>query len=327
MNRLLRSNTQLTSFLVGLSFLAAACSGEGDPGDREDSGAFDEIEGMEARSGQPPITPHDLVVIQLAEQRLVAACLADEGFDYGVTVEAVTRYTVPSAPRFLSPDELRRRGYQYDWDAAAESFLAANAPGGPPDPAASMSDVGQAAYMQAMAGDPDDVVVLDDAKGRSTVRPASGCLAEARIELYGGIENSIRFDRAIETLSGDGLSRKLQQYNSYQAPLDAWLECMRAAGHDVFQDEEEGYTVDYGFVHLRSAQLSALASGGSPPTAEQIQLVADADADCQESAGLYEVRQELLPEAEDELAAELGLEMSQYIAFQHAVLERAQRVP
>jgi hypothetical protein len=317
------------SLIVGLSLLVVACSGSddsagsgsGEGGLRD--GAFDEVEGMEVRADQVPISSEDEIVILLAEQRLIAACMTEEGFQYDTEVDLATRYTVPSAPLFLPPNELRRSGYQYDWDAAAESFLEANPPGGvPPSATDGMTPEEAAAFSEALRGDGDHFVELEDVDGGTTGMSVEGCEGEARLELYGSVENAMRFYRAAETVSASGLSRKLREQAPYRAPLETWQECMREAGHDVAE------ATDYGLSYLGSRHMDALSQGhGNPLTEAEIESVADADADCQESSGLFEVREELLPEAMDEIAAELGFEMSQYVAFQHAVLERAEQVP
>lgn len=312
-----------TACSIGL-FAVAACSSGGaseqvDRGLR--NGAFEPIEGMEATTDQQPISPEDATTIYRAQDRLVAACMAEAGFEY----DAVSIADSPlPPPLYLSPTELRRSGYEYDWAQAAERFLELNGPDGPPDPTAGMSPEEVDAYSAALGGStPDATVTLEDSGGGTTSFPTEGCEAEARTELFGSVANFIRFDRANQTLSHSGLSRKLTEYDEHRVPLAGWQECMQSAGYDVGDN-------DYGAYYIQDRGAAALGREGtqqSSVTADFITGVVDADADCQESSGIYEVRRELLPDARDEIAADLGFEMNQYIAFQHAVLERAERVP
>jgi hypothetical protein len=248
--------------------------------------------------------------------------MADNGFDYPLSTSSDA---VADAPLYLSPSELRRSGYQYDWAAAAEQFLELNGPEGPPDPTEGMTTNEANAYAEALGGSsPGATVILEDPDGGTRAMDTEGCAADARTQLYDSVANAMRFDRAVEMLGHSGLRNKLQSIDAYEEPMTRWQRCMREAGYDVTDAH------DYGLQFLQSRGAAALSDTGldqTDVTAEMITDVANTDADCQESSGLYEVRQELLPEIQDEVAAELGFEMSQYIAFQHAVLERAQQVP
>lgn len=316
--------------LLGVaSVLMAACSGPEDPPGAEtghDQGsevrAFDPIEGMEASTNQRLLPPEELAHIFNAEQRLIAACMSESGFDFPVTPLSAV---VANAPLYLSPSELRRSGYQYDWAGAAEQFLELNGPGGPPDPTAGMSTAEAAAYSEALSGSsPNATVTFEEADGSTVVMGTGGCVGDARAQLYGSVENAMGFERAAVALGHSGLAEWLQAIEAYQAPLASWQQCMREAGYDV-----SGRT-DYGFHYLRSRGATALAESGprqGDVTEDVIVDVADTDATCQESSRLYDVRQELLPAAQEGIASELGFEMSQYVSLQHAVLERAEQVP
>jgi hypothetical protein len=323
--------------LLGLSLLVA-CSDSDDAGKSasatEDGslaeGAFDPIDGMATSSDQAPISGAEEVVIFRAQQRLVGQCMADQGFD---TVSGQYQGPVKTkAPPFLSPVELRRSSYQFDWDAAAEEFLALNGPAGPPNPTAGMTEEEIEAYGKALDGGTSaKVVQMKDLDGGTVSVSTEGCRGEAAIRLYGSAENSIRFNRAAEQVTGFGFSKKLFQKNAYRAVAETWQECMEKAGYDVGPitdaSGKKSNGFDYGLGYLTARQATQLSAGQGPLGQVEIDAVATADADCQESSGLYELRQELLPEAKDEVTDELGLEMSQYVAFQHAVLERAKNVP
>jgi hypothetical protein len=298
----------------------ASAPDRGSDGGALDGGAFEPIDGMRATSDRTPIGPEDVARILHAEQRLIAACMGDEGFDYDVTP---WEDVVTQPPAYLSPDELRDGGYRYDWAGAAASFLALNGPDGPPEPTAGMSEDEAAAYTSALGGT-GRAVMLDDPAGGAVGYPADGCGAEAQIELYGSVANDIRFERALDELSTPGTAEELQTMDALREPLAAWQACMRRAGHDVPP------TADYGATWLQQVGVAALSEQGEGQAVVTADVIADverADADCQESSGLFEVRQELLPAARQRIAERLGFELPDYVAFQHAVLDRAERVP
>jgi hypothetical protein len=62
-------------------------------------------------------------------------------------------------------------------------------------------------------------------------------------------------------------------------------------------------------------------------TAETLPAIAAADADCQESSGLYEVRESLLEGIAAEIAADLGVDLDHYVAYERALYARAQQIP
>lgn len=301
--------------------LLLACSGSGstpdpEPGGLEDGG-FDPVEGVE-QGDQTLLSPEDIGVIDRARERSIQQCMAEHGFNY----ESVAiRYYIESPPTYLSPQEMRRTGYQYDWANEAESFLALNGPDGPPSPTMGMTAEQVESFDRAMSGDLNDTVELEDLGGGTVGVPRGGCSGEARTELFGTVENSVRFDRAVENVNGRGFSAQLRRMDDYQASLDDWQSCMRSAAHDIEESD------DYGYFYLLRLQDTSLAAGNGPLSDEEIGAVANDDADCLESSGLFEVRRELLPEAMDRVANELGFGLGQYAAFQHAVLERAKNVP
>jgi hypothetical protein len=119
------------------------------------------------------------------------------------------------------------------------------------------------------------------------------------------------------------ISGQLREHDEYAAPLADWQACMAAAGFDVGEHDD-------GASYIQQAGAAALSNEGRGQTqftAETIPAIAAADADCQESSGLYEVRAGLLDGIAEEIADELGVDYDHYVAYQRALLARARQVP
>ena len=281
-------------------------------------GPFDPIEGMVAVPGAAPLSPEEGAVIYGAEQRLTATCMADLGYAWG---SAVLGDAVGAPALYLSPDELRSGGldYDYDWAAAGEEFLDNSAGGAAPE-TEGMSDEELEAYSAALSGTPAPEVWIDTHDG-SVGTSGEGCVGQARTQLHGTVANYLRYD----TLHGAfaGIASQLRRHEDYEQPVAEWQACMSEAGFDVGDH-------DYGAAYIRQAGAAALSTEGPDQTAftaETIPAIAAADADCQESSGLYEVRASLLAGITEEIAAELGVDLDHYIAYERALYTRAQQIP
>ena len=139
--------------------------------------------------------------------------------------------------------------------------------------------------------------------------------------LYGTVANALRYSELVEPFSD--ASSQLREHDEYAAPLAGWQACMAAAGFDVGDH-------DYGAGDIQQAGTVALSTQGREQTqftADTIPAIAAADADCQESSGLYEVRESLLAGITQEIADDLGVDLEHYVAYQRALLARAQQTP
>ena len=283
-------------------------------------GPFDPIEGMVAVPGAEPLSDEEEIAVYNAEVRLTSACMASRGYAWGTGLGAGTG----GPARYLSPDELRAGGfdYDYDWYAAGEAFLGNSdgSPDGWTDPTADMTADELAAYDAALSGPQDPDVEIETHDG-TTSTSSTGCVGESRKQLYGSVANSLRYDGLVEPFSD--VSTQLREHDEYAAPLADWQSCMAAAGFDVGDH-------DYGASYIEQAGAAALSTEGRGQTqftAETIPAIAAADADCQESSGLYDVRESLLAGITQEIADDLGVDLEHYIAYQRALLARAQQIP
>lgn len=301
---------------------AIACGGDTDAPSTNSYG-FEPLSGVDKQANQDSLSGEEKLVIRLAEQRLIQACMTEQGYDYDSVFDFVTSTALTPAPSYLSPTELRRSGYQFDWDNSRrqrEAML--NEQGTLVDPIQHLSAAEAASFELALYGSPDETVEVYTQSDERTELPSTGCEAEARIELYGSLANYARYDNAVEMFS-TRIAAELSEQETYIEPLADWQNCMRdqALGFDL------SGPIDYGFVYLRSWQLVALTSDTLYPSDATIQAVARADADCQEISGLYQVRESLLPDVTDKVAQDLGFEQSQYIAFSQTLLHKAQTIP
>jgi hypothetical protein len=314
-----------------LLVLGAGCSGGSDGGaDAADpdetavpvesaAGTFDPLDGFDPTAGADRLTGEERAVITSAEYRLTERCMADAGFEYPTPA---ARLIVARAVPFLSPTELRRSAYAFDWDTALQSFSSANDPANF-DPTATMSPERADAYTRALNGPVDGpVATLREANGDSSSLPLLGCSAEARVELYGSVLNALRFDRADLAITGQALSEGLQADPRYEEAKRSWQECMIGPELAPFSSP----ATDYGFYILHSQMLTSLGSANPGITPDQERQMALADADCQESSGLYEIREELLPGVRESLQRELDLGSGEFDSFARVVFERAREI-
>jgi hypothetical protein len=285
-------------------------------------GPFDPIEGMVAVPDAAPLSDEEAAVINDAERRLISECMARHGVESSF---AVSREFVGDPPLYLSPDQLRAGGfdYDYDWAAAGAEFLdlSDGSPEGWSDPTAGMTQEERDAYEAASSGTSEDPDVSIETHDGTTATWSGGCVGESQAQLYGSVANSRRYGTLDEPFSD--ISGQLREHDEYEEPLADWQACMGESGFDVGDH-------DYGASYIRQAGGAALSTDGQDQTqftAETIPTIAAADADCQESSGLYEVRVELLDGITEDIAADLGVDLDHYVAYERALYARAQQIP
>lgn len=286
-----------------------------------ESGSFDSFEGFDPGADADRLTSEERIVVVNAEYRLVRRCMADAGFEYPAPPDGAV---VAKATPFLAPAELRRSGYGFDWAAAARSWSSTNRPEGPADLTADMDPTRAKAFNEALSGpESGPTATLESGGGDTSSLPLEGCTADARAELFGSVMNALRYDRAEQSISGQAMSEALQEDEAYADAAEAWRACMLAAGQDP---QYLAATNDYGFYALSSEMRVTASAGTSAVTVDRAAETANDDADCQESTGLYELRERLLPTVRDELYRYIDLESRELDAFSRAVFERAKDV-
>lgn len=152
---------------------------------------------------------------------------------------------------------------------------------------------------------------------------AEDMVVEALARVYGSVASYLRDDALYEPDGFGDIGGNLREHEEYARPLADWQACMGDAGFDVGDH-------DYGASYIRQAGAAALSASGRDQTqftAETIPAIAAADAGCQVSTGLYEVRKALLPGIAEEIAADLGVDLDHYVAYEQALYARAQQIP
>jgi hypothetical protein len=253
-----------------------------------------------------PLSDDETASIYDAEARATSACMADHGYEWGASANNGLRNPRP----YLSPAELRAGGldYEYDWAAAQEAL---NDPGGPPPETEGMTPEELDAHVAALEGSGEWIELPNGSTGVS-----GGCMGQARARVFGTVANSLRYWELHQELARVG--DQLRTHDEYAVPLSDWQACMTDAGFDVGDH-------DYGATWI--LQAGEARRGTSEFAAEAIQAVAEADADCQESSGLHEMRESLLATSYEEIAANLGVDLDHYVAYEHALYERSRQVP
>jgi hypothetical protein len=270
-------------------------------------GPFDPIDGMAAadRDAQP-LSGDEIASIYDAEARATSACMADHGYEWRASANNGLR----TLRLYLSPAELRAGGldYEYDWAAAQEFF---NDPGGPPLETEGMTPEEELDAYETLGGGSEESIEVG-----SMVASTGGCMGEARARVFGTVANFLRYNELRQEFARVG--DQLRTHDQYAEPLSDWQACMADAGYDVGDhDYGAAWILEAGDARWRETEFNA----------EAIQAVAEADADCQESSGLYEARESLLATSYEEIAEDLGVDFGHYVAYEHALYERSRQIP
>ncbi|MFI8825711.1 hypothetical protein [Streptomyces sp. NPDC053431] len=170
-----------------------------------------------------------------AEQRLVARCMSDHGFEYAVTPLGRTDDTPWAAP-YGSDDEARAREEGYGLAAlrtreAADRRTEEQARRTDPNNryATSLTPERRQAYDTALFGTRRNAITVRLPRLGTLFTSADGCLSEARGTLYGDLADWTRAKAVVShlrTLTAPERERDPR----WTRALDAWRTCMRTAG-------------------------------------------------------------------------------------------------
>lgn len=297
-----------------LAAVLAGCGGGGATADKVGRGVFDRLPGQQVSARTQPLTSSEQLFVLRVQDRLTRVCMKAKGFDY----PGIPRDQQPGPATYLSPDQLRRSGYGFDFDAYASELAEANA--GPNGPAGAPTGVDAESWFAALRGPEDAKKVTIQVVHGTVSTSATGCEAKAKKELFGSISNAVHWQEGALAGYAGALRGALKGMADYRGPLRKWRACMHEAGVEV------GPEIDSSSRLLISEVDRAYLRGRRALPAGRVEAVAEADADCLESSGLYRVRVRLMGEAGRRAERSLGFEGGELAAFDQALLARAKRL-
>jgi hypothetical protein len=220
-------------------------------------------------SGATAFSHADAVRLHDREERAVAACMSSRGQKYTAqprTASARNEETNPYG--LLTPEKAAQDGYGIVGEYLHQQST--------PPPA---DEPRKKAWQRALTGTPAHRVSLRLPDGVSLEYSTDGCVARARVELYGADWNTVApvtmglANRVIGAVEAD---------SGYRAAVRRWSACMTKAGHPAKDLQAPRKAIDSRLRKAASDQEALRALGH-----DEI-ATARADADCQIETGLSE---------------------------------------
>ncbi|MCF6472834.1 hypothetical protein FAF44_31225 [Nonomuraea sp. MG754425] len=249
--------------------------GSGGSGGSGASGA-NEAAGREPPGPSRKLGAAELRLLDRAEQALIAACMRDQGFRY-VSAEPARKNPQDRTFRFVIDDvswaERHGLGTQDRLRAGDDAAMGPNE-----QYARGLSKAARAAYGVALMGPPPaeqrKPLEIRLPHGEVVGMSGSGCVAEARTELYGDLRAWFRSTMVLNNLT-PFVAAAIEKDSAYRVSLKNWAACMRGAGHPYENPGE-----------LRAAAAKLIA-GRDPDAAHRIEVpLAVAEARCAQRTGL-----------------------------------------
>jgi hypothetical protein len=165
----------------------------------------------------------------------------------------------------------------------------------------------------AYFGDHADMTTVTLPNGATFSTSNTGCVAEARIELYGSIRAHVEVTAMANYMTGEIGSRVMAD-SSYQEALARWQECMSELGYSVTAPSD-AYTM-------------ALEAGVASPADARVREISIAvdDARCNVRTRLTETAEALEKKHSDEFAEENEAQVLATQELQQHALERAREI-
>ncbi|MCX4972805.1 hypothetical protein [Streptomyces sp. NBC_00620] len=252
-----------------------------------------------------------------AEERLIAGCMRDKGFEYGLDPDG-PRGEVPTR-RFGLDDVAWARAHGYGLDEAARSGDRGGKAAAGKSPQAryiaSLPPRRQAEFDRALNGTDRDAIVVP-APGRGQIfTSADGCQADARRGLYGDLRKWTEAKAAVVNLEYVTFDDVVAE-PSYTKALADWKACMKARGLAYPSSSEA---------------IGAVVEENRSRTAEEARkrevTVAVADAECNRAAGLARTGARLQREhVRDAARNEFARQTRYYTQAVTTALDRARSV-
>ncbi|WP_181787511.1 hypothetical protein [Streptomyces phytophilus] len=235
----------------------------------------------DAEIGRPePARPHELALLDRAEEVLIERCMTRHGFRY--------RPGPPPAPDELrdfphvvdDPGWARKHGYGGDLLRKAERQRADN-----PNAAyvRSLRPEDRKSFHTALYGSGMKAVEVTVPAGGTVSQSRTGCLAEAQGRLYGDFREWFRVRILASSLPDRG--GELRRSPDFRAAVGQWSACMRSRGHPYQSPADI------------QRKLTGLTKGAGTRRADRIEArLATAEAECARSTTLSETVRRLTRE-------------------------------
>jgi len=234
-----------------------------------------------------------------AEQRLIAVCMRDRGFDQWTEAPPVA--AIPKEPwdaraydRWAWDDPVRAAETGYGIPRSVEFDRRLLDQGTTEEFAAferwlnTRSPEEQQQILEALEGTAR-VVEIRGVDGSTWSMSEAGCRGQAVEELYGSVEEYLQLE-AYRARVGDGGRSEVDEDPDYLAVERRWAACMAERGFEV-SDPGEAYSLAFSTYERDPASEFA---------------VAVADAECNREVGLRAAGDEALARVRQRLAEELG---------------------
>ncbi|MEV0323111.1 hypothetical protein ACIBKX_33685 [Streptomyces sp. NPDC050658] len=171
-------------------------------------------------------TGRELALLDRAEDVLVRRCMARHGFRYR-TATSVTPDELRDFPHVV--DDLawaRRHGYGGGLLRKAQRQRAER-----PNSAyvQRLSPERRHAYATALSGDGAKAMEITIPSGGTIGQSSTGCLAEAKGNLYGGLREWFRAETLASNIPDH--ADEVRRHPDFRSAVRQWSDCIRAKGH------------------------------------------------------------------------------------------------
>jgi hypothetical protein len=304
--------------LLGVALLLAAGCARQEAGGLGDDGGSVALPARQTNATVArQLTSKDRALLYLTEEKLVARCMGNKGFRYSATPIPTSELREASTPRWYGNDDevvARQQGYGVSSGRRATALGVADRA---QDPNARLVQrlppADQQRYTEALFGRVQDYQQVALPNGKRMSVSVSGCVADARRQLYGDVREYLRLTHVVTNLGAE-VYRLVVADSRYLHALDAWRGCMRQRGY--------GYDSPGAAVEAIGALAGASAASRAAARGTEVR-VAVADARCAARSRLVAVANELDRKYDARVAHEQAGAILALQRLRAAALERA----
>lgn len=271
-------------------------------------GVFTGVDTTDAKGDTFVSSIDDEAFIQRARSVLVTKCMKRHGFEY--TAAPATTGGVGAFGVMLSPSRLRSVGYGLDLKLFAATGRLDSTDGDANSAYLGGLDASRRrAFDLAVNGDGASVATVRGPDGFESSASTTGCTAEADTRVFGSVANALSYDALPQIVRQAAPS--FRDDPRLRAAAVRWMECMKRRGIAV------GASIS------ASTYLLSEAKAGRVPTASSVRKVANTDADCLESSGLWSTTESLVRDRNAAAERSMGISLLSWKAMQRSAVTQA----